>query len=50
MSLKNLFIFLRNAGTACGVGLGVGEGLGEALLDFTEPADLVNWLQENQAS
>lgn len=26
------------------------EALGEALLDFTEPADLVNWLQENQAS
>lgn len=26
------------------------EALGEALLDFTEPTDLVNWLQENQAS
>lgn len=26
------------------------ETLGEALLDFTEPADLVNWLQENRDS
>ncbi|KAI9129188.1 Rpn family recombination-promoting nuclease/putative transposase [Acaryochloris sp. CCMEE 5410] len=26
------------------------EALGEALLDFSESADLVNWLQENQAS
>ncbi|MGR3278681.1 Rpn family recombination-promoting nuclease/putative transposase [Acaryochloris marina NIES-2412] len=26
------------------------ESLGEALLDFTESADLVNWLQEHQAS
>ncbi|MGR3279346.1 Rpn family recombination-promoting nuclease/putative transposase [Acaryochloris marina NIES-2412] len=26
------------------------EALGEALLDFTESSDLVNWLQENQAS
>jgi predicted transposase YdaD len=25
------------------------EALGEALLDFTEPADLVAWLQNNQA-
>jgi predicted transposase/invertase (TIGR01784 family) len=25
------------------------EALGEALLDFTEPADLVNWLQGNRA-
>ncbi|NJM68086.1 MAG: Rpn family recombination-promoting nuclease/putative transposase [Acaryochloris sp. RU_4_1] len=24
------------------------EALGEALLDFTEPADLVNWLQDNR--
>ena len=23
------------------------EALGEALLDFSEPADLLNWLQEN---
>jgi predicted transposase YdaD len=23
------------------------EALGEALLDFSEPTDLVNWLQEN---
>ncbi|UJB73332.1 Rpn family recombination-promoting nuclease/putative transposase (plasmid) [Acaryochloris sp. 'Moss Beach'] len=25
------------------------EALGEALLDFTEPADLVNWLEKNRA-
>ncbi|NJM67731.1 MAG: DUF4351 domain-containing protein [Acaryochloris sp. RU_4_1] len=24
------------------------EALGEALLDFSEPADLVSWLQENR--
>ncbi|WP_299405571.1 Rpn family recombination-promoting nuclease/putative transposase [Acaryochloris sp. IP29b_bin.148] len=29
--------------------LGQLETLGEALLDFTESADLVNWLQENRA-
>ena len=26
------------------------ETLGEALLDFTEPTDLVNWLNEHRAS